>query len=307
VIRSTLALLLLVTAGTALAQDAEAWLGRMADALQQVDYRGVLVYSHGAQLHGVQVFRAAGPDGARERLVALDGAERDVIRHGGRQLCRSGSDGDFGQLASGPGPALVLKLPLEHYRLQMDGQDRVAGHAVQVVTIEPRDAFRFGHRLWLERESGLPLRSLMFGSDARVAAQSFFAQIELGYLPTAEELGRCDELPPAPAAARSAEPATSHWRIEDLPPGFSLLRVLTGVAGGESEQQIYGDGLAMVSVYIERRAMVAEPLSGPAQRGALSLFGRSLGGHHITVVGEVPAITVQRMAQGMVDGRVPGG
>lgn len=289
-----------------LAQDAQSWLQRMGQALQHTDYRGVLIYSQGGPMHGVQVYRAGG-DAPRERLISLDGAEREVLREGHRVVCQRGGSTPVTGLPGGPDGGATDAGVLENYQLKLEGQDRVAGLAVQIVTIEPRDAFRYGQRLWLEQETALPLRSVLFGSDARVASQSLFAQIELGYRPDAAELGDCGNAS-APETS-SPEPVNepSHWAIRDLPPGFRLLRTLRDAQRAGAEHHVYGDGLALVSVYIEPRAAAVEPLSGSAQRGALHLFGRALGGVHITVVGEVPALTVERMAQGMVDLRAPGG
>lgn len=295
----------LLACAPALAQDAEAWLQRMSQALQQTDYRGVLIYSQGGQMHGVQVYRAGG-DVPRERLISLDGAEREVLREGQRVICQSGGSTPVPGLPAGLDGAAADPGLLQHYQLRLDGQDRVAGLPVQIMTIEPRDAFRYGQRLWLEQNTALPLRSVLFGSDARVASQSLFAQIELGYRPDAAELGDCTSGDAGDAAAGD-HPSDSRWTIRDLPPGFRLLRSLRDAQSAGAEHHIYGDGLALVSVYIEPRSVVVEPLSGALQRGALSLFGRALGGVHVTVVGEVPALTVERMAQGMVDLHAPGG
>jgi sigma-E factor negative regulatory protein RseB len=53
-------------------------------------------------------------------------------------------------------------------------------------------------------------------------------------------------------------------------------------------------------LYVEPLAADAPNLSGLLRRGALSVFGRVVDGHQVTVVGEVPPATVERMAQGVV-------
>ncbi len=297
----------LLVCAPSLAQDAEAWLQRMTQALQRTDYRGVLIYSQGGQMHGVQVYRSASGDAPRERLIALDGAEREVLREGRRVICQRGGSTPVAGLPGGLDSAAADSGSLENYQLKLEGEDRVAGLATQIVTIEPRDAFRYGQRIWLEQETGLPLRSVLFGSDARVASQSLFAQIELGYRPSAAELGACADGSTPTATPGEQASGTPRWTVRDLPPGFRLLRAMHDAQRAGAEHQVYSDGLALVSIYIEPRAAAIEPLSGGVQRGALSLFGRALGNVHITVVGEVPALTVERMAQGMVDLRAPGG
>jgi sigma-E factor negative regulatory protein RseB len=62
---------------------------------------------------------------------------------------------------------------------------------------------------------------------------------------------------------------------------------------------LYGDGVASVSVYVEALSRGVPVFTGAASRGALSLHGRVVGGHQITVLGDVPAATVERFAQGI--------
>jgi sigma-E factor negative regulatory protein RseB len=60
---------------------------------------------------------------------------------------------------------------------------------------------------------------------------------------------------------------------------------------------VYSDGLASVSVFIEKDKGVSSHLYGASSMGAVNAFGNLVGEHFVTVVGEVPAKTVQLMAQ----------
>ena len=64
-----------------------------------------------------------------------------------------------------------------------------------------------------------------------------------------------------------------------------------------SEHQVYSDGLANVSVYVEPLRADVPAFSGPASRGAINLYGRVLDGHQVTVLGDVPTAAVERFAQ----------
>ncbi len=300
-IRFGLLVLLVSCASRLSAEEGPDWLRRMAEALSQAEYNGILVSAQGPQLHSLRVEHAVAADGLRERLVALDGPERTVTRIGGRLVCTELGAESLHYASATPSPALADAAALAHYRVVLLGEDRVAGLPTRVLGIEPRDAFRYGYRIWLESSRALPLRSVVFGGDGRPVAQSFFASIEFGPQPSLQALD-C----PAPAAGVTArnlsEPVPrSRWVLPDPPPGFALLRALRDPADPESEHHLLSDGLATVSIYIEPRNAGASPLSGAAQRGSLSLFGRALGDYQVTVVGEVPELTVERIARGLVD------
>jgi sigma-E factor negative regulatory protein RseB len=156
------------------AQDATAWMARMGEALATLDYQGDLVYQHGSQLETLRIYHASGTDGGRERLLTLSGAPREVIRGGGQVRCVGTSDQStsygHGMLQSplmapfgGAGAASLGR----HYEAVLGGVERIAEHETQLVEVRPRDAFRYGYRFWLERNSGMPLKSLRFGADGR--------------------------------------------------------------------------------------------------------------------------------------------
>ena len=60
---------------------------------------------------------------------------------------------------------------------------------------------------------------------------------------------------------------------------------------------VYSDGLAAVSVFIEPLEARRDPIHpGIASMGALHVFTREVANHMVTVVGEAPAASVQRIA-----------
>jgi sigma-E factor negative regulatory protein RseB len=60
---------------------------------------------------------------------------------------------------------------------------------------------------------------------------------------------------------------------------------------------VFSDGLASVSVFIEPRSPQTEAMRGLAKVGAAFAFSRDLDGHQVTAVGEVPAATVEAIAE----------
>jgi len=124
-----------------------------------------------------------------------------------------------------------------------------------------------------------------------------------------------------PEMVRSRHAAAS-WRVEDTQavparlagwslsaelPGFHKIVELTRRMGESRPvgQVVYSDGLAAVSVFIEPLQARREPArTGLASFGAIHFYTREVANHMVTVVGEAPAASVQRIANA-VEYRVP--
>ncbi len=56
-----------------------------------------------------------------------------------------------------------------------------------------------------------------------------------------------------------------------------------------TEHMVFADGLATVSVFVERLDGAAPLLEGNSRLGSMNAFGRRLDDYQVLVVGEVPA------------------
>lgn len=297
------ALLLLLLAGPAMAGQAAELLQRMNHAVHALDYVGTLVYGERGRMETLRVYHAGG-EPERERLVSLTGEPREVVRHDGRVTCIGLGDGAGVTFPAAPAlpslPVAAGAAASPHYDVAVAGTGRIAGRDADQVAIQARDAFRYSYRAWLDRETGMLLKAVRVGADGATVDQLMFTDIAIGQAPDEADLqpsGAAQPLPSVPATA-SLAPEHARWTVRDLPPGFSLMSVASGPGQGE-EHQVYSDGLANVSVYVEPAAD-AEPVSPASSRGAISVFARRNGGFRILVIGDVPERTVQRIAHGVV-------
>ena len=98
------------------------------------------------------------------------------------------------------------------------------------------------------------------------------------------------------AAHHRPDNATSAHLVTDTD---NRLRPVPAGRLGESKpvgQVVYSDGLAAVSVFIEPLQGRSEPQRpGLASMGAIHVYTRQVANHMVTVVGEAPAASVQRI------------
>ena len=300
--------LFLVVVPAHAADEAQDWLLRIHRAPESLNYEGTFVYQHAGRLDTMRIFHRSADGAVTERLVSMTGPAREVIRNDKEVRCYLPDQKSIfvEQRRLGRSPLLAI-VPdrlsdlTQNYSIQLGGSGRVAGRSAQQLTIRARDDYRYGYRLWADKDTGLLLRAELMSENGKKLEQFMFTQLNLGgdimdSMLAAHTSGdgmswfRDDEV-------KEGGPTLS-WKPAQLPSGFKLFRnVLRRLPRDERivRQLVYTDSLAAVSVFIEDLGDAAksnELVEGPTTMGALNAVGRILDGHHVTVVGEVPAKTI---------------
>ncbi len=301
------ALLLPMQALLAQEGDAQDLLLRMSTAIRSLNYQGTFVYDHDDQIDALRLFHEGGDAAERERLVSMSGPRSEVLRDGNSVTCHQA--GRVGMAFPNQADARLLPLVPDtrgsrfstFYTLRSGGSDRVAGYDARIVDVLPRDAYRYGYRLWLDRGTSMLLRSAVVDGANHLLEQFMFVALDIGAKPLESDLALSGGLGPLSAPDETGLDGPPRWRVADLPPGFAFLRAQRPALGPtQAEHHTYTDGVANVSVYIEPRdsKLPAQP-DRVSARGVLSIYSRSSGGWTITALGDVPRATVQRIVQSL--------
>ena len=311
-------LLLLVSIGisaTAMAGDsreARAWLERMTTAMSQMSYQGTFVYVRDNAVETMRITHVTDENGIRERLYSVSGPQREVVRNKKGVRCvleDSASIVEDQVVASSYFPALPLSVidgDASGYRLETGGRARIAGHTAQRVSISPVDKFRYGYEFWLQEHTGLLLKWVLLDANHKPLAKLMFtdlligSEIDLKELESSSSAGDFVEMKTLSPDNTVVTQSSPRWQPAKLPPGFQLASH-SHKAGAEGvyEHMVYSDGLAAVSVYIEEEGTGPAIKSGVSQLGTNNAYTRHQAGLQITVIGEVPAITVKSIANEM--------
>lgn len=296
-------------AGALAESNARDWLERMSMAARSLNYSGTFVYQHQGRLEAMHVVHAMDAEGERERLFSLTGPRREVLRDNQEVTCILGDRQAVMVNKSLPRTAFPVSFPRElmqleqSYSFEVLGEDRVAGLACRLVEVKPRDAFRYGRRLCVHEDSHLLLSLELTDPRGEVIEQVMFTSIEFPdridpdvLLPDLSDAGFTFRHQPEQQPARSDGAVNSRWKVLRVPAGFMLTdhswHQLSAQDSGV-EHWVYSDGLASVSVYIEKSQQAQDNYSGVTHRGALNAYGTMVSGHYVTVVGEVPRQTVE--------------
>jgi sigma-E factor negative regulatory protein RseB len=190
-------------------------------------------------------------------------------------------------------PALLPAQParlLEYYDARLGGTERVAGRPCQVVTLEPRDGYRYAFNLWLDKQSGLPLKSRIVNENGGVVSMYVFSEIQVGKLPDAQ-LFRNDLAGKRIQQASLDKPMGASWHVTP-PPGYEkmqeAMRSLPGKQGPVTHL-VFSDGLSVLSMFVEPVNPQMQGLQGLSAEGAIGVYARKVDGYNVTTLGEVPS------------------
>lgn len=301
-----------VLAGVASAAERSphAWLDRMSNAVQTSNYAGTVIRISDGRAEALKVVHSVADGVVREKLIAQEGNGLEIIRKGNEVHCilpqrKSVLVEEWNDQSTlfSTLPSSKLRFGNE-YDVKIVAKERVAGRDAIQLAIKPHDEYRYEHRVWLDNDTGFPLQTELIGDDGTPLEQVKFADISF----------EDDELTSALEPSFDIESFTwydrprrnvtplvdSDWYSDELPIGFRLVSAQTEILPGSDDAVthiMYSDGLASVSVFIAAHAN--EEISERSRVGASNSYSTVVGDYRITAIGEVPAITVERIAASM--------
>ncbi|MDR3086940.1 MAG: MucB/RseB C-terminal domain-containing protein [Azoarcus sp.] len=288
----------------------ENWLERIAMASQQLNYIGTFSYQTGRRFETSRIAHRYSDGEENERMEVLDGSPREVVRRGDEVRCVLPAQRTviISRVVSRIGfPSRLSQHHAEvadNYLIREEELGRIAGREARKLVLEPRDGLRFGHVLWADVRTGLLLKSQVLNARGEVVEQFTFSDVRIGADVDEASLAAqlVTQVQPEPdwrtinVGSDDAKPDEERWRLREPLPGFALTSKVQHRNGG-ALQMVFSDGLAAISVFIEPAQAGVEARGSFPAGGAVNAFERIVGGHRITVLGEVPAEAAQRVAE----------
>ena len=293
------------------------WLLRLHESSKRRSYIGTYVVSSGGQMQSAKIWHVC--EGAQqiERVESLTGAPRSMFRHNDKvvtfmpdqKVVRTEK-----REITGSFPGLVQAADnriSEFYKLKAEGIERVAGLESDVVSLIPKDAMRFGYRVWTEQKKGLVVKLQTLDSDGRVLEQAAFSELQLDAPVKMDKLlqmmGKVDGYRVEEPALVKTTASAEGWRHVAPVVGFKPMscykRPMAGTsastAGDESMQWVFSDGLASVSLFVEPFDRQRHSKESAMSMGATHTMTRQLGAYWLTAMGEVPMSTLKQFANGL--------
>jgi sigma-E factor negative regulatory protein RseB len=301
-------------------KEVRSWLMRIHDAASHSNFQGTFVVSAGGTVSSARIAHFCEGNNQFERIESLDGQARHVFRyndvvHTVWPQARVALVEQREQLNSFPALLQVGDDRIaEFYELRSQGADRIAGYEANVLLLRPRDANRFGYRLWAEKNSGLLLRADVLGDRGEVLETSAFSDVSIGVRSQPDSvlvpMRKLDGYRIVRPALTPTKLEAEGWALRDTVPGFLQVSCVKRPLDGTTEadqgehapqalQTIFSDGLTYVSVFIEPFSPERHTRAMLTTIGATQTLMRRQGDWWITVIGDVPVATLRAFANGL--------
>lgn len=285
------------------------WLTRMHEASRQRNYVGTFVVtSSNGQMSSARIWHACNGERQVERVESLSGAPRSTFRRDDEVLTflpesrtvrveRREALGLFPELLK-PNESAIP----DFYTANRVGSDRVAGFDADIVQVLPKDALRFGYRIWSEKKSGLVVKLQTLDDAGKVLEQAAFSELQLDAPVRMDKIAQMMAVPDGwrveKAQVAKTTAAAEGWGLKSQVAGFKAMscykRPIEGVL-----QWIFSDGLASVSVFVEDFDRQRHQQEGVFASGATHTVTRRLQDWWITAVGEVPPQTLKAFSESL--------
>ena len=280
------------------------WLRKIHEATQKLSYSGTFVYQNGARSETSRIVRYADGGGDIEKVEIMDGVPREIVRTKDTVRCYlPGSKVVKVDRRTERGfPALLperIGALTRHYDISLGESRRIAGYDCRAVVLTPKDNLRYGYRLYADQASGMLLRAVTVDTNGEPVEQFTFTELKLGGVTRDMVKPRHTSRSWRVEDAEAAPTRLPGWGLSSELPGFHKVVELKRRLGDSRSagQVVYSDGLAAVSVFIESMEGRSDPVrTGLASMGAIHIYTREVANHMVTVVGEAPAASVQRIA-----------
>ena len=306
--------LALAIAGVASADEPAKWLERMNHALTTLNYDGTFAHWEGGKVEMLRIIHRVADGTVTERLESLDGSGREFIRTGASLTCYL-PDEHVVLVESTPAKVSLLSgfptlddQTARFYDIKEVARMRFNRRSTHLITVMPRDQYRYGYRLWIDDSTAMPLKTQLCDANGNVIEQVVFANLKVpsripdsAFRPGISTTGfRWLRNDAAPLQETVASGGTV-WNADHLPPGFHMtVRAAQTMPGspGPVDHLVFTDGLASVSVFVETHVQTTsgQAVLESARVGSSYAFSTVVDGHKVTAVGEVPPQTVRFIA-----------
>ena len=283
----------------------------LTNAAGMINYKGTFLYSSGENTETMQIYHSAMDGEIVEKIVTLSGDTSEIIQTNQGVWCYFHADKlgyfKFGNshLFRTPGMHAESLQGLEnYYRASTIGEERIAGRLSNRIVLEASDRYRYGYELWLDRESGLLLRTDLFDQNLKLLDRYMFVDISINEMITENELKpkhsgsnyiwNFDKM-----VNSKVLDDDSHWNVGWMPDGFSKTKHVLSQGTNPKEHLVFSDRIANVSIFIQqlREETSNIKFEGRSQMGSVNAWGKVIEDFQVTVMGSVPADTVRLIGE----------
>ena len=286
------------------------WLKKISGTMKTLNYHGTVVFMKNGQIDTMKYRHTVKNGIESERLTSLNSPLREVVRKSNEIICLFKETHKKIQSQHPIDRSFIVDLPRDperldaQYLLAVAGQEMVAMRPTQIIAVLPKDDLRYARKIWVDTASWVPLKMEVYDPDGNTLEQVVFTEFGVDSSDVADASAQSSE-------SMSLENRRSHeiksgmledspFRLINWPAGFEevfFIRNTMQQSQKTVDHLLISDGFSNISVYFEPKG--DHGIEGLRSLGPVNSFSRVIGDLQVTVLGEVPAQTVELVANGV--------
>tara|TARA_B110000881_G_scaffold219888_1_gene243079 strand:- start:464 stop:1567 length:1104 start_codon:yes stop_codon:yes gene_type:complete len=293
-------------------KSAEQWLAELSQALTTKNFTTSFLVIKNRQTELYHWFHGLDDEQKSfEILTSLNGPQRDVLRKDNVVSYIEQQQAPYSVHSNrikGPVPTILsgdVKVLLPNYEFILMGKTRILGKSAQLIRIVAKDQHRLGYWLWLDKETGLLVKSAIITPKGRLLEQIQFTQLEIttGLSNPLQQLAATN-LPtvietPGNIDKNNLPHVKLQWDVTWLPAGFEQIKAdrhPISLSNTPVEFRMYTDGLVEVSVYVNKSTSQRRAPDF-VYDGATIALNQIINGIEVSIVGKIPVYTAKTIAE----------
>lgn len=289
---------------------AESWIHRLARVVKEVPFEISFVVAVPGRDTLPYVWRHAVLDSGLEveQLSLLNGPGFEQIRINNKVSVFEPGHTPVSvkaQVIDGPIPNAFIHNPIllkDGYDVLLMGRNRISGRMAQQIRIISKDKTRYQYHLWLDEQSGLLLKQNMYDLKGNLLEQIQVTQLQLNDNIKTQFMNLQENQLPPVSIAFLQEDQPLPWTVSFLPVGMQVvaknLRRIP-ITNQIAEYLMLSDGLVDVSIYVTQ-AIESGQEDLALTSDSKSIVSISDGRFQVTVIGEIPLETANKLANSIV-------
>ncbi len=283
----------------------------MMQAMKILSYQGTIVYWRDNQVQTMRVYHSFNDGHKHERVIALNSPMREIIRDAEKVTCYLPDSKKVFVEHQPTRRSFLVNIPedlrkhAKYYKFALLEREFIIHRETRVISIQPRDEYRYARKIWVDTASKLPLKFELINETDNIVEQIIFTSLVIDDSIPVEEFSPTTDAESFSWEIRSGEEIpikNQDWRFNVLPAGFNQVfyaqRILPGTHK-PTQHILLSDGFSSVSVYLEKTG--GERLKSRKKNlGATNLYSLESNEYKITVIGEVPMKTVREIGDAII-------
>ncbi|OCG09127.1 hypothetical protein A9G13_03485 [Gilliamella sp. wkB178] len=180
------------------------------------------------------------------------------------------------------------------------GKTRTANHSVQLVRMVAKEKDRYSYVIWIDEDTYLPMRIDLLDQNNEIISQLKVVLLDKNF----DKKKIADYINsrtyPILLSIDKQDDVLDEWRLAWLPNGFKEIAAYNvNFYNSDIATKLFSDGVFSFTVNVSSEA--TKQSNQFIQKGGRSIFSTNIANKNIIIIGNLPLVTIERIAQNIVE------